>query len=278
MLLIEPSIIIDNATLSTNSYGYEVSCFGASDGWISLNPTGGVPDANGSYSYNWSNSSIDSVSSGIPAGNYLVSIEDANECSYSFNYTLISPSEVFNASVSTLNYAGPSHPPVNVTFSDATIDNLGNPILVNHNWYWTNDGAAEPFTNSGFTTFEHVFTEVGSNNAYVLVQNANSGCIDTVNFIIDVQGIDYTTNVFSPNGDGINDEFVFDEFGIKVISIEIYNRWGSTVMNWTDLDKGWDGRGSDGQDLPDGVYFYFLTAEGEDGHYYENKGSITLLR
>ena len=85
-------------------------------------------------------------------------------------------------------------------------------------------------------------------------------------------------NIFSPNGDGINDEFIFDKNGIKAISVEIYNRWGSLVMNWTDLDKGWDGTGSDGQDLPDAVYFYVLTAEGEDGYFYENKSSITLIR
>ena len=282
IILTEPSIIIDNANLSTNSYGYEVSCFGASDGWISLDPTGGVPQSNGSYAYNWSNSSLDSVSSGIPAGNYSVSIEDANGCSYSFNYTLISPSEEFNATVSTLNYAGPSHPPVDVIFSDATIDNSGNPISVNHTWYWSNDGAADPFTDSGFDTFTHSneigFDELGPNDVYVLVQNVNSGCIDTVNFVIEVQGFDFSTNVFSPNGDGINDEFIFDKNGIKIISVEIYNRWGSLVMNWTDLDKGWDGTGSDGQDLPDAVYFYVLTAEGEDGYFYENKSSITLIR
>ena len=276
--LIEPSVIIDNSTLSTNNYGYEVSCFGASDGWISLNPTGGVPESNGSYSYNWSNSSLDSVASEISAGNYSVSIVDANDCSYSFNYTLISPSEAFNASVSTLNYAGPSHPPLNVIFTDATVDNLGNPILVNHNWYWNNYGAAEPFTNSGFQNFSHIFTELGPNDVYVLIQNSNTGCMDTVSFIIEVQGIDYTTNVFSPNGDGVNDEFIFDKNGIQAVSVEIYNRWGSLVMNWTDLEKGWDGTGSDGQDLPDAVYFYVLTAEGEDGYYYENKGSITLIR
>lgn len=278
-ILTEPSIIIDNPTLSTNSYGYEVSCFGASDGWISLDPSGGVPKSNGSYSYNWSSSaSLDSVSSGISAGSYSVSIEDANGCSYSFNYTLISPSEAFSATVSTLNYAGPAHPPVNVIFTDATVDAAGNQIPVNHNWYWTNYGAAEPFTNSGWQNFSHIFTEVGPNDVYVLVQNANSGCMDTVNFIIEVQGIDYTTNVFSPNGDGINDEFIFDKNGIKAVSVEIYNRWGSLVMNWTDLDKGWDGTGSDGQDLPDAVYFYVLTAEGEDGYFYENKSSITLIR
>ena len=52
---------------------------------------------------------------------------------------LISPSEAFSATVSTLNYAGPAHPPVNVTFSDSTTDDFGNPIEVNHYWYWSID-------------------------------------------------------------------------------------------------------------------------------------------
>jgi gliding motility-associated-like protein len=280
--LTEPSVIIDNGDKNTNSYGYEVSCFGASDGEINLNPTGGVPFSNGLYSYTWTSpNGFSSTSKDIydlTAGEYTVDIEDANGCSYSFTYTLISPLEVFNATVSTLNYAGPAHPPVNITFSDATTDNLGNPISVNHYWYWSIDRDSVSFLNSGFDTFNHEFKEVGPNLVYVVVENASTGCKDDTSFIIQVQGIDFITNVFSPNGDGINDEFVFDETGIKVLSVEIYNRWGSIVMNWTDLDKGWDGRGSDGQKLPEAVYFYVLSGEGEDGYYYENKGTITLRR
>ena len=48
--------------------------------------------------------------------------------------------------------------------------------------------------------------------------------------------------------------------------------------NWSDINKGWNGRGADGQELPEGVYFYVLTAEGEDGHYYNIEGTVTLLR
>jgi len=279
IVLIEPTIIVDNATLSTNSYGFEVSCFEGSDGWISLIPTGGVPNSNGSYSYIWTNSaSVDSVANGLSATNYSVDIIDANGCVYPFSYILTSPDEMFNASVTTANYAGPSHPPVIVSFVDSTTNNVGTPILVNHNWYWYETGAAEPFTNSGFMTFSHAFNKVGLNEVYVLVQNANTGCIDTIEFTIEVQGIDFTSNVFSPNNDGVNDVFVFDEYGIDIVSVEIYNRWGSLVMNWTELSQGWDGKGSDGQDLPEAVYFYVLTAEGEDGSYYEKKGSVTIMR
>ena len=119
---------------------------------------------------------------------------------------------------------------------------------------------------------------IGLNNIYVTLENEITGCMDSVGFKIDVQGIPTIHNVFTPNGDNVNDFFDFEENAMQEISVEIYNRWGSLVMNWTDLEEGWDGKGSDGQDLPDAVYFYVLTAEGEDGHYYENKGSITLIR
>jgi gliding motility-associated-like protein len=106
----------------------------------------------------------------------------------------------------------------------------------------------------------------------------NSGCIDDTTFIIEVQGIPEIHNVFTPNGDDINDYFYFGEFAMKDIDVSIYNRWGEMVMNWKDSNHQWDGRGIDGEDLPEGVYFYVLVATGEDGHAYQKKGSITLLR
>ena len=283
--LLEPDAIDDEDSIS--SYGNalnQVSCLGASDGLISLDPSGGVPFSNGLYSYTWTGpNGFSSTSKDIydlTAGMYTVAIEDANGCILEFDHDLISPLNSFEASVDFLNYAGAAHPPFNVTFIDSTIatDAAGNTVEINHSWYWTNDGAAESFTNSGLNTFEHVFSEVGPNEVYVVVENDFTGCKYTVDFVVQVQGIDFTTNVFSPNSDGINDEFVFDETGIKVVSVEIYNRWGSLVMNWTGLDKTWDGTGPDGQKLPEAVYFYVLSGEGEDGYYYENKGTITLRR
>ena len=58
----------------------------------------------------------------------------------------------------------------------------------------------------------------------------------------------------------------------------IYNRWGELVYSWKTLNQNWDGRGIDGEELPEGVYYYVLNATGEDGYSYTKKGSITLLR
>ena len=58
----------------------------------------------------------------------------------------------------------------------------------------------------------------------------------------------------------------------------IYNRWGELVYSWTSPNQNWDGRGIDGEELPEGVYYYVLNATGADGYSYSKKGSITLLR
>ena len=128
-------------------------------------------------------------------------------------------------------------------------------------------------------TFTHSFTELGENNVYALVINTNSGCTQDTSFIIEIQGIpDPLNNVFSPNNDGINDEFLFGEYAMENVEVYIYTRWGQEVYSWVGENKAWDGKGADGQDLPEAVYFFVFRAEGIDGHYYEEKGSVTLLR
>ena len=65
-------------------------------------------------------------------------------------------------------------------------------------------------------------------------------------------------NVFTPNGDGVNDFFVFpklpaDNCSEVFSSIEIYNRWGTSVFKTEDRNISWDG-GS----LPAGAYYYSI--------------------
>ena len=106
----------------------------------------------------------------------------------------------------------------------------------------------------------------------------HSVCIDDTTFLIEVQGIPDIHNVFTPNGDGVNDYFDFGEYGMESINVYLYNRWGELVFNWNTVDAHWDGTGLDGEDLPEGVYYYVLKAVGQDGFAYDKRGAITLLR
>jgi gliding motility-associated-like protein len=94
----------------------------------------------------------------------------------------------------------------------------------------------------------------------------------------------FIPDVFSPNGDGINDHFsLFAAPGSGTIqSLQIFDRWGNQLFERRNIPinaptAGWDGR-SNGDLLPPGVYVYsfqFLNSEGEVQHF---KGSITLVQ
>lgn len=68
-------------------------------------------------------------------------------------------------------------------------------------------------------------------------------------------------NVFTPNNDGINDDFVVNATGVNSFSIIIYNRWGEQVFANTNPSVYWNGRVNATDDLvPDGTYYYIINA------------------
>ena len=280
----EPDTLVANGLQSGQTFlsGFDISCYGLSDGWIELDPTGGVASNGNIYQYEWTgpsngNSAISQSIYNLIEGSYGVTITDANGCKYDTSFVLTQPEDTFVVDVTTINYAGPVHGPATILFIDATTTSTNDPV--NHDWYWDgyyNDPQSS--SNSAGMIFTHVFSELGINNIYVLVENVNSGCIDSVPFAIEVQGVPEIYNVFSPNNDGINDDFTFGEFGMENVDAVFYNRWGQEVYSWTGENRAWDGKGADGQDLPEGVYFFIFKADGIDGYYYEEKGSITIIR
>ena len=69
-------------------------------------------------------------------------------------------------------------------------------------------------------------------------------------------------NVFSPNGDGINDEYKLEQGAydrcLDNLSIRIYNRWGQKVYESDDAQFKWNGRDENGNELSEGTYFIIL--------------------
>ena len=66
-------------------------------------------------------------------------------------------------------------------------------------------------------------------------------------------------NVFSPNGDGINDLFLSKNLNdvIQKVSMKIFNRWGQLVYETDDPAIKWDGSyKKTGTKVPTGVYYY----------------------
>jgi gliding motility-associated-like protein len=92
----------------------------------------------------------------------------------------------------------------------------------------------------------------------------------------------YVPNVFTPNGDGINDEFkVYVGAPITEFEFHIYDRWGDNLREFYSTDEAWDGSFL-GQDMIPAVYVWWLRAkvEGCDGELSEvlMKGDVTLIK
>jgi gliding motility-associated-like protein len=83
-------------------------------------------------------------------------------------------------------------------------------------------------------------------------------------------------NVFTPNGDGYNDEFRFLKHeGWELYAI-IRNRWGQVVFEGKN-DHWWDGT-INGQLAAPGVYYYTVTASNHFGQHETFQGVVTVLR
>ena len=70
-------------------------------------------------------------------------------------------------------------------------------------------------------------------------------------------------NVFTPDGNGKNDEFRVSYRSLREFHCWVYNRWGKLVYDWTDPAKGWDGT-INGRKAAEGAYFYVIRAMGTD--------------
>ena len=98
-------------------------------------------------------------------------------------------------------------------------------------------------------------------------------CEDTVM----PQGNCFIPNVFSPNGDGINDVFTIRGERIEQVSIKVYNRWGNLVFEGRDASPAWDGRWQ-GQESPVGVYYYTAEIIYQNGAAEQKHGNVTIVR
>jgi len=82
-------------------------------------------------------------------------------------------------------------------------------------------------------------------------------------------------NVFSPNGDGQNDEW--KPFLLEEDNIEIFNRWGIKIFEISKANQIWDGRTISGQNCVDGVYYFIVNSKNEKNIPIK-KGFIQLVR
>lgn len=104
------------------------------------------------------------------------------------------------------------------------------------------------------------------------------GCKAMDSLLIKPPGTLFFPNAFTPDGDGINDDFGPVQSSVIEFHITIFDRWGHVVYDSDDINHRWNGTVNGGDPATSGVYVYKYRAK---GHYYEANekyGFVTLLR
>ncbi|MGQ8336463.1 T9SS type B sorting domain-containing protein [Sunxiuqinia sp. A32] len=137
----------------------------------------------------------------------------------------------------------------------------------------------------------YIYNESGTYDVK-LVTTKNSEfytCTDTFyleGFIVADTSFIEAPNVFTPNGDGSNDQFIVKYWSIKKIKISIFNRWGKKVHFYennnvpgfeiTMEESAWDGN-IGGRKASPGVYYYVAEAVGRDDRKRWAHGFVHLF-
>ncbi len=84
-------------------------------------------------------------------------------------------------------------------------------------------------------------------------------------------------NAFSPNGDGINDQFGAITSTQHSLALWIFDRWGKLLFYSEDAAKQWDGSYR-GENCSLGVYVFYAEIIFTDGKKESRRGNVTLIR
>jgi gliding motility-associated-like protein len=107
----------------------------------------------------------------------------------------------------------------------------------------------------------------------------NGSCVfsDTVQVDFGNAGVVAPVNVFTPNGDGINDVLVFSTAAAEGFDLEVYSRWGTPLFRSASPAQGWDGT-FNGSPAEEGVYYWRLRTTDCFGNPEDVTGFVSLMR
>jgi gliding motility-associated-like protein len=232
------------------------------------------------FKYEWKNSAgtiVDTtlVLDSVPPGFYTLKVTDANGCYTTVgNGNSLSIKYLQTVKAAFISDVTSGETPLPVQFTNLSTSTG----VINYNWDFGN-GNTSKMKDPSMT-----FDAINTYNVCLYVDDGGKGCRDTVCSQIEVftnSDITIVPNVFTPNGDGINDILMITAKGLGAVDAQIYNRWGQKEYEWHTLNGGWDGYTASGVPATEGTYYIILQATGADKNktvFPPIKQSFTLLR
>lgn len=152
-------------------------------------------------------------------------------------------------------------------FTDLSSENVSS-------WYWEfGDGGTSSIENP-----THAYTDTGEYTVDLYVETA-VGCLDHITYTIIVEPVFtfYIPDAFTPNSDGVNEQFLGTGTGIREYHMAIYNRWGDLIYETGNPEAGWDGTFL-GAPVEQAEYVYRFYLVDWRGHDHTYSGGFTLFR
>lgn len=125
----------------------------------------------------------------------------------------------------------------------------------------------------------HIYNNAGVYQILLKVTDKTTGCVSYASrpFLYEVSSSLNSPNIFTPNGDGVNDKFRIYEKNLRNFKILIFNRWGEIIYTSTDPFFEWDGT-QNGNYCTAGTYVFYIVAVGEDNTPFRRTGHVYLVR
>ncbi len=218
------------------------SCITGNNGSIAIAPLSN----DGPFSYVWSHDPLltDAVAKNLAPGNYTISAYNSFNCAQVINVTV---------------------PAFNGSFFDLGVDQriqLGQTAQIEVK----TDAAIKTITwtpsNVSINDEKKYYTSPTVTTIFSATATYGKGCLlndQTTIYVDTIESKLVVPTIFTPNGDGVNDNFYVKYDGIKTFQIWIYNRWGAKVFESTDVDFQWNGQNSQTNNLEmDGNYGYTI--------------------
>lgn len=238
----------------------DVLCAGETTGSITASAGGSTPP----YQFQLNNGPVQNSGAfnALSAGQYTVTAIDATGCENSLTVTINEPS-MLTVSI-----------PQSVSLCAGDSVNISAVAL----------GGTTPYSYVWSTgeTNQSIWASVNVSSSIQIVVSDDNACIANTTSILEVipcGSIVYEIpNVFSPNGDGTNDQYGI--FSLNVLSQQavIVNRWGELMIQLNQVNQLWDGTLPSGQLAKDGVYFMKYRLVGLGGEEKEGHVFFHLVR
>ena len=137
------------------------------------------------------------------------------------------------------------------------------------NWQSLNSLNDTQFNDKNFIQpkkFEKCFVVKARSGNQAYESQSNSYCLP-------YQATLFAPSAFTPNGDGLNDQFEIFNYGFDKFTLTIYNSWGQKLFEQNNSEGTWKPE----KDVPQGVYVYYVKAY-RKGVEYTFTNTVTLLR